>query len=83
MEIGPQRASPPSASGLPSLCPEMRKCVAQGDFGLHSHQQCSNASVSAQAPAWRLLRGSVQWCIQKLDEEFGSVVSLLVGIISI
>ena len=50
MEIGPQRASiraastapqivPPSASGLPSLCPEMRKRVAQGDFRLHSHQQ--------------------------------------------
>ena len=32
-------ASPPSASGLPSLCPEMRKRVAQGDFRLHSHQQ--------------------------------------------
>ena len=46
MEIGPQRASPPSASGLPSLCPEMRKRVAQGDFRLHSHQQCSNASRS-------------------------------------
>ena len=50
MEIGPQRASiraastppqivPPSASGLPSLCSEMRKRVAQGDFRLHAHQQ--------------------------------------------
>ena len=57
METGRQRASvrttstapqivPPSSSGLPSLCPEVRKRVAQGDVRLHRHQQCSNTSRS-------------------------------------
>ena len=57
METVPHRASiravstapqivPPSANFLPSLCPEMRKRVAQGDFRLLTRQQCSNASSS-------------------------------------
>ena len=69
MEIGPQRASlraastapqirSPSASGLPSPCPEMRKRVAQGDFQLHSHQQCSNASRSVNQFLPRRPRGA-------------------------
>ena len=72
--MGPQRASiraaitapqivPPSASGLQSLHPEMRKRVAQGDFRRHSDQQCSNASRSV-ASAWRLLRGAVQCSVR-------------------
>ena len=69
MEIGPERASvraastapqivSPSASGLPSLCPEMRKRVAQGDFWFHSHQQCSNASLSVNQFLPRRPRGA-------------------------
>ena len=76
-------AAPPSVS-----CPEVRKRVAQGDFRLHGHQQCSNASRSvnqflSRRPTWRLLRGYCPVLRAKLDEEFGSVVSLLIGITSI
>ena len=63
------KSSHRSASGLPSLCPEMRKRVAQGDFRLHSHQQCSNASRSVNQFLPRRPRGayfvvSVEWCMQ-------------------
>ena len=68
MEVGPQRASiraastapqivPPSASGLPSLCSEMRKRVAQGDFRLHYKSAVFKCipvgeTVPAQTTAW-------------------------------
>ena len=69
MEVGPQRAStrasstapqivPPSASDLPSLCAEMRKRIAQGNFRLHSEQQCSNASSSVNQFLPRRPRGA-------------------------
>ena len=79
---------PPSGSGLPSLCPEMRKRVAQGDFRLHSRQPCPHASRSVNQFLPRRPRGAnfvvlSSGAFSKLDEEFGSVVSLLVGIISI
>ena len=48
----------PSVSGLPILCLEMRKRVAQRHFPLHSHQQCSNASHSVNQFLPRRPRGA-------------------------
>ena len=77
MEVRLQRASirkaqeapqifPLAASSLPSLRPgpEMRKRVTQCDLRSQAFKCLPfGESVSAQASAWRLLRGAVQCCV--------------------
>ena len=49
----------------------MFKCIPLGE------------SIPAQAPAWRLLRGAVQYCVQSWSKNSTPWFPLLVGIISV
>ena len=78
---------PPATSSLPSLRPEMRKRVTQGDLRRHSDHQPSGASRSVNLFLPRRPRGAYFVVLSSVACKVGQRIrqrgSLLVGIIPI